>query len=118
MEKYTNIDEYIKNFPKETQEILQKIRKIITEQVPNFEETISYGIPTIKYKSKYVLYFAAFSKHVSVYPISGAMEEKYAEEIKKYRAGRGTLRFPLDKPIPYDFIKKIAKVRAKERISS
>lgn len=108
MNDYTNIDEYIANFPEDVQHILQNIRKIGHEIIPQAEETISYGIPTLKLNDKYVFYFAGYKKHVSVYPIP-PVPESFQKEIKPFIKGKGTLQFPLDKPIPFDLIKQFVK---------
>ncbi|MGH7196308.1 MAG: iron chaperone [Candidatus Saccharimonadales bacterium] len=115
MKPYKNIDEYIQNFPPSTQEILQKIRRVMHGVVPEAEEVISYGIPTFKLKGKPVAYFAGYEKHVSVYPVP-AGDEVFQKEIAPYRKGKGTLQFPLDKPIPYDLIEKVVKLLLKERL--
>jgi uncharacterized protein YdhG (YjbR/CyaY superfamily) len=108
-----NIDDYIAGFPPDVQEILEKIRATIHKAAPGAEERISYQIPTFTLKGQYVIYFAAFSKHVSVYPAPrGAAEFK--ETLSAYEGGKGTVRFPLDKRIPFGLISKIVKYRMKE----
>ncbi|HRN69671.1 MAG TPA: DUF1801 domain-containing protein [Candidatus Woesebacteria bacterium] len=108
MQPYTNIDEYIANFPEETQLILQKIRKIGHELISHAEETISYGIPTLKLNGKYVFYFAGYKEHISVYPILQVPEE-FFKKIQPFIKGKGTLQFPLSKPIPFNLIKQFVK---------
>lgn len=104
------IDEYNDGFPDDVQKILQKIRATIRKAAPKAEETISYAIPTYKLDGKPLIYFAAFKKHVSVYPAPrGAAEFK--EELKAYAGGKGTVQFPLDAPIPYELIRRIVKFR-------
>lgn len=110
------IDEYIGRFPAEVQAILQKIRTTIREAVPEAEETISYQMPTFKLRGKYLAYFAAFKHHIGFYPTPSGIEA-LKEEVAPYEAGKGTLRFPLDKPIPYELITKIIAVREKEVLS-
>jgi uncharacterized protein YdhG (YjbR/CyaY superfamily) len=107
------IDEYIAGFPKDVQEILQKIRWTIRKAVPDAEETISYKIPTFNLKGKYLIYFAAYKKHIGVYPVP-AGDAELNEELSVYQSGKGTLQFPLNKPIPYNLITKIVKLRVKE----
>src|SRR5688500_11117882 len=108
MTKVKTIDEYVKSFPDDVRHILQKIRSIIAHEMPTAEQTISYGIPTFKIDGKYVIYFAGWKKHVSVYPIPTG-DRAFQKEIAPYVAGRGTLKFSLDKPIPYELISKVAK---------
>ena len=103
------IDDYIKPFPESTKTILNKIHSIIKDILPKDAiETISYGIPTFKLNGKFVIYFAGYAKHISLYPIPHG-DEDFRQEIAPFIKGKGTLQFPLDKPIPYDLIKKVAK---------
>jgi uncharacterized protein YdhG (YjbR/CyaY superfamily) len=108
-----NIDDYIADFPADVQEVLQKIRITIKKAAPKAEEAISYKIPTFNLKGQYLIYFAAYKKHIGLYPVPSG-DEEFNQEISIYQAGKGTLRFPLDKPIPYKLISKIVKIRAKE----
>ena len=108
-----NIDQYMEGFPAEVQEILRKIRLTIKKAVPQAEETISYKMPTFNLKGQYLLYFAAYKKHIGLYPVP-AGDEEFNQTIAPYQAGKGTLQFPLDQPIPYKLIGQIAKVRAKD----
>ena len=110
------IDEYIAGFPKDVQEILEKIRMTIRKAAPDAEETISYLIPTFTLKGKYLIYFAAYKKHIAVYPVP-AGDAELNEELSVYQTGKGTLQFPLDKPIPYGLITKIVKLRVKENLA-
>lgn len=110
------IDEYMAGFPKDVQEILQKIRTTIKKAAPDAEETISYQIPTFTLKGKYLIYFAAYKKHIGVYPVPIG-DAEFNREVSAYQAGKGTLRFPFDKPIPYDLIRKIVKVKVKENLA-
>ena len=108
-----DIDEYISGFPQDVQEILQKIRGTIKKAAPEAEETIRYNIPTFYLKGQYLIYFAAFKKHISLYP-APIGNEQFREAIAEYASGKGTLQFPQDKPIPYGLIARIVKFRAKE----
>jgi uncharacterized protein YdhG (YjbR/CyaY superfamily) len=109
-----DIDEYIAGFPDDVQEILEKIRMTIREAAPEAEERISYQIPTFNLKGNLV-HFAAFKKHIGLYPAPRGVEE-FKEELSAYKGGKGTVRFPLDKPIPFDLISRIAKFRVKENL--
>lgn len=109
--KFTNIDEYIAGFPDDVQKILKRIRTTIKKAAPKAEETISYGIPTFKLNT-YLIYFAGFKKHVSVYPAPRSAPE-FKQELTGYGGGKGTVQFPLDNPIPYDLITRIVKFRMK-----
>jgi uncharacterized protein YdhG (YjbR/CyaY superfamily) len=111
-----DIDEYIAGFPPDVQDILQKIRMTIRKAAPQAEETISYKIPTFNLKGHYLIYFAAYKKHIALYPAPIGVPE-FEEEIAPYASGKGTLQFPLDKPIPYKLITKIVKYRRKEDLA-
>ena len=109
-----NIDEYIAGFPKEVQEILEKTRLTIRNAAPEAEERISYQIPIFTLKGNLV-YFAAYKKHISLYPAPRGIE-KFKNVFAAYKGGKGTVQFPLDKPIPYDLIGEIVKFRVEENL--
>jgi uncharacterized protein YdhG (YjbR/CyaY superfamily) len=110
-----DIDEYIAGFPIDVQERLQKIRMTIRKAAPEAEEKTSYQIPTFTLKGKYLIYFAAFQKHIGLYPAPRGIE-KFKKELSLYEGGKGTVRFPLDKPIPFGLIQRIVKFRVKENL--
>lgn len=104
---FSTIDEYINSFPEgEVKDKLVEMRAIIAKAAPEAEEAISYAIPTFKLNGKYVGYFAGFKDHVSFYPIPRD-DKKLITEMKPYTAGKGTLHFALDKPLPKELITKI-----------
>jgi uncharacterized protein YdhG (YjbR/CyaY superfamily) len=109
-----NIDEYIAGFPHDVQEILEKIRMTIRKAAPAAEETIKYQMPTFTLKGNLV-HFAAYKKHIGLYPAPRGIA-KLKNELSIYESGKGTLKFPLDKPIPFDLISKIVKFRVKETL--
>jgi len=109
-----SIDEYISTFPSNIQNILKKMRQTIRECAPGAEETISYQIPTFKLNGNLV-YFAAFKDHISFFPTSSG-REAFKKELSMYKGGRGTVQFPMDKPIPYNLVQKIVKYRVKESL--
>jgi uncharacterized protein YdhG (YjbR/CyaY superfamily) len=113
------IDEYIANFPNEIQDILNKIRHTIEQAAPEAEETISYKMPAFKLHNMDLVFFAAFQKHIGLYPPISAdpdddENEILIQDVSVYRGPKGNLKFPLTKPIPYDLITKIVKCRVKE----
>jgi len=112
---YQTIDEYIKAFPPEVQSILEKIRKTIRKAAPDATEAISYQMPTLKLNGNLV-HFAAFKNHVGFYPVPSGIDA-FKKELSPYIAGKGTLRFPLGQPIPYDLIEKVVAYRVKENMS-
>ncbi len=108
-----NIDAYIAVFPPEVQEILQKVRATIRRAAPEAGEAISYGIPTFKLNGRYLIYFAGYKQHIAAYPVPNG-DAAFNEEAATYQSGKGTLRFPLDKPIPYDFITRAVQFAIEE----
>ena len=109
------IDDYIDRFPAEVQTILQEVRRTIANAVPAAEETISYGIPTFTLGGRYLVYFAGWKHHISVYPVPTG-DATLIRDIEPYVAGKGTLKFPLAEPIPYDLIERVATVLIEERM--
>jgi uncharacterized protein YdhG (YjbR/CyaY superfamily) len=107
----TSIDEYIAGFPRDVRVTLQKIRLTIKKAAPDAQETISYQIPTFKLHGT-LISFAAFSKHIGLYPAPSG-SERFNRELSAFRASKSTVRFPLDKPVPYGLITRIVKLRVK-----
>ncbi len=112
--QFTTTDEYIGTFPKNIQDILEKLREVIRESAPEAEETIKYQMPTFKLKRNLV-HFAAWKKHIGFYPTSSAIEA-FKNELSLYVGAKGSVKFPIDKPIPFDLVRKIVKYRVKEEL--
>lgn len=112
MKKYSSIDDHIKGFPLNVQKILRKIRETIRKAAPKAEETISYGIPTFKLNGNLV-HFAGYEHHIGFYPGSKAIK-LFKKKLSKYETSKGTVRFSLEKEIPYTLIRDITKMRVKE----
>jgi uncharacterized protein YdhG (YjbR/CyaY superfamily) len=110
----TNIDQYIAGFPPDVQAILEKIRQTIKTAAPDAEETISYQMPTFRLHGNLV-HFAAFKNHIGFYPAPGGIVA-FQEELAPYKGGKGSIRFPLDQPIPYKLIGRIVAHRVKENL--
>ena len=100
------IDEFIAKYPAKVQAILQSIRQTIHEVAPQAKEKISYGIPTFELNGKNLVHFSAYEKHIGFYPGASPVAT-FADELKKYKTSKGTVQFPIDKPIPLYLIKKI-----------
>ena len=109
--KYETIDQYIADFPPELQELLQKVRKTIKKAAPEASEKISYGIPTFFLKGNLV-HFGGFKTHIGFYPGPGAIDQ-FKGEFSSYLQSKGTVRFPLDKPLPLELISRVTAVRVK-----
>ena len=111
-----NIDEYIAGFPNDVQEILEKVRATIRKAAPNAGETISYKMPTFTLNGNYLVFFSAFKKHIGFYPAPIGKAE-FKADLSLYGVGKGTAKFPLDKPIPFSLITRIVKFRVKENLA-
>ena len=109
-----NTDEYIADYPKDVQNILNKVRATIKKAAPKAEETINYGIPTFTLNGNLV-HFAAFKTHIGFYPTPSGIE-KFKKELSVYEGAKGSVKFPLDGPIPYALITRIVKFRGKENL--
>src|SRR5438876_7416184 len=108
--RFKTIDEYIQAFPKDVQGILKKMRQTIKEAAPGAVETISYQMPTFKLNAKGLVYFAAFKSHIGFYPIPSGIEA-FEKELSPYKQGKGSVKFPIDQPIPYDLVRRIVTFR-------
>lgn len=107
-----DIDAYISGFPKDVQTILRRIRATVHKAAPDAKEVISYRIPAFRLQ-RIVVYFAAFKHHIGIFPpVSG--DAALERSVARYAGPKGNLRFPLDRPIPYGLIARIAKLRAKQ----
>ncbi|HEU6440971.1 MAG TPA: DUF1801 domain-containing protein [Microvirga sp.] len=111
-----DIDAYIASFPEDVRAILEKVRATIRKAAPGAEETISYRIPTFTLNGNLV-HFAAFKNHIGFYPGPTGIEA-FKEELSAYEGAKGSVRFPLDKPIPLGLISKIVKFRVKESLEA
>ena len=111
-----SVDEYIGAFPEDVQSLLETMRQTIQNAAPQAEETIGYGMPTYRLKSNLV-HFAAYKNHIGFYPGAKSAIEAFKEPLSASPAvisGKGTLQFPLDKPIPFDLIAEIVKYRVEQ----
>jgi len=110
----TTVEEYLAALPKESRAALENLRKTIRAAAPHATETISYQMPAFKDHGRFLVSYAAFKDHCSLFPASKAVMEAHGEELKPYFSGKGTLRFTLDNPIPAALVKKIVKTRLEE----
>jgi uncharacterized protein YdhG (YjbR/CyaY superfamily) len=111
---FKSVDEYIATQPETVQPILEHVRGAIRKAVPRAEEVISYQIPAYKMNGGAVLYFAGWKQHYSLYPASDRLVKAFKGDLARYTVRKGTIRFPLDEPVPAKLIADIAKFRAKE----
>lgn len=111
---FTSIDEYIATFPPAIQKMLKDVRATIKAAAPDAEEKISYRIPTFALNG-YLVHFAAFKHHIGFYPTSSGIRE-FKKELSVYEGAKGSVRFPLDKPMPLKLISRIVKFRVAENL--
>lgn len=111
--RIASVDEYIATFPENVQKIMEQLRATIKKAAPEAGEKISYGIPTFTLNGKYLIYFAGWKHHISIYPIPTG-SDAFNKEVSQYVTGKGTLKFPLDKPLPLKLITKIVKLKIAE----
>ncbi|MDD4971677.1 MAG: DUF1801 domain-containing protein [Paludibacter sp.] len=112
MDKPTDIDAYIAGFPEPIQDLLQEIRATIKRTAPEAEEVISYGMPAFR-QNGILVYFAAFKNHIGFYPIPSGIEA-FREELSAFKGTKGSVHFPLDKPLPVELIARIVNFRIDE----
>lgn len=112
-----NIDEYIAAFPADVQKILQQIRSLIQKAAPQAEETIKYAIPTFTMEEINMVHFAAFKNHIGFYPTPTGIEA-FKKELSAFKGAKGSVQFPLDKPMPLALITRIVKFRVREILDS
>jgi uncharacterized protein YdhG (YjbR/CyaY superfamily) len=113
---FATVDEYIGSFPQDVQFALEEVRRTIHSAVPGAGETISYQIPTITVNGRYLVYFAGWKHHVSLYPLP-EVDEAFAEELTPYRSGKGTVKFPLGEPIPHHIIERLVTLLGQQRMA-
>ena len=107
------VDEYIKSFPENIQDRLRQIRAVIRKNAPEAEESMAYKMPAYKTNGKPLVYFAGFKNHIGFYATPTG-HAQFAKDLSQYRQGKGSVQFPLDKPLPLDLITKIVKFRVDE----
>ena len=112
---WKSIDEYLASFPEDTRKILEELRATINAAAPEAGEKISYNIPTFTLNGNYLIYFAGWKTHISIYPIPTG-SQAFNKQVSKYVEGKGTLKFPIDKPLPLKLITKIVKLNVAENL--
>lgn len=106
------IDAFIAQYPADTQKILQELRRVIQKEAPDAKEKISYGIPTFTFHGNLV-HFSAYPRHIGLYPGAGPIVV-FKKDLEPYETTKGTIRFPIDKPLPLTLIKRIVRFRVKQ----
>lgn len=113
--EFKTVEEYIASFPKEVQDILQEVRKIILQHAPSATEGIAYGMPAYKLNGKPLVYFGGYQKHIGFYATPTG-HSKFEAELAVYKQGKGSVQFPLKQPIPYELIGRIVDFRVEETL--
>jgi len=115
MSKNATVDEYIRSFPEDVQKMLEQVRKTVHKAVPGAEERISYGIPALRAGGRNVVFFSGWKDHIAIYPRPQHPAEDLEARLESHVTGKGTIRFDLDRPIPYDLIREVAEALRNER---
>jgi uncharacterized protein YdhG (YjbR/CyaY superfamily) len=114
MSRFKSVDEYIASHPEGVRATLQRVRSTIRKALPGAEEAISYQIPTYRLHGGYVVYFAGWKQHYSIYPVTGRLVAAFKDDLAPYEVDKSTIRFPLSEPVPVRLIARISKFLAKE----
>ena len=112
---YKTIDEYIANFPEDVQVVLEELRETVRKAAPDAHETIKYQIPTFV-QGGILVHFAGYKNHIGFYPTPSGIE-RFKQELSAYEGGKGSVKFPLGKPVPYGLIRQIVKFKVQENLA-
>ena len=112
---FKSVNEYIATHPKEVREVLQRVRSVIRKALPGAEEVISYQIPSYKLQGAYVVYFAGWKQHYSLYPATDRLVAAFKDDLAPY-VNKKTIRLPLSEPVPVRLIERVVKFLAKEAV--
>lgn len=110
-----DIDTFINTYPRDVQTILQELRQVIHDEVPEVKEKIAYGIPTFTFHGNLV-HFSAYNRHIGFYPGAAPIAE-FQKELRPYETAKGTVRFPINQPLPLDLIRKIIQAAVKRNLN-
>jgi uncharacterized protein YdhG (YjbR/CyaY superfamily) len=114
MKRYGTVEEYLVDQPKDVRATLERVRRSVLAVVPNATEKIGYGMPGFYVDGRPLVYYAAFKEHCSLFPASGAVIQRFADDLKGYGVAKGTIRFPIGEPLPAPLVKKIVKAKLEE----
>lgn len=112
-----DVDAYVAALPEAARAAVEELRRRARSVVPDGEESITYGIPTVKLDGAPVVYFAGYARHVSLHPVLEDLDEDLARDIAPYRSGRGTLKMPLREPVPFDLAERVMRTLLARRLS-
>ncbi len=114
MANYQDVNEYMAQLPEDRQAVMEQLRSTIRATSPTAKEAISYNMPAFRLDGKFLVSYEAYKRHYSLFPWSDAMLEELGERIRPYAVGKGTIRFPADRPIPLDLVTDIVRIRTRE----
>ena len=114
MAKYQDVDEYMGQLPDDRRAVMEQLRSTIRSAAPDASEAISYNMPAFRLGGRFLVSYEAFKHHYSLFPWSDDMVEELGEEMKPYAVGKGTIRFPADRPIPLELVARIVAIRNRE----
>jgi len=112
--KYQDVDEYMAQLPDDRRAVMEQLRSTIRSAAPDATEAISYNMPAFRLGGRFLVSYEAFKRHYSLFPWSDRMVEELGDEMKPYAVGKGTIRFPVDKPIPLELVTRIVEIRNRE----
>jgi uncharacterized protein YdhG (YjbR/CyaY superfamily) len=114
MGKPASVEEYLAALPEAPRAVLEKLRETVKASAPQATETIAYGMPAFRLHGRFLVSYAAYQDHCSLFPASAGMLEAYGDEVKPFFSGKGTIRFTVENPLPAALVKKIIKTRLEE----
>lgn len=114
MAKYANVDEYMAALPDDRRSVMEQVRSTIRAAAPDAIEAIAYNMPALRWQGRFLVSYEAYKRHYSIFPWTDGMVAELGEELTPYAVGKGTLRFPADRPIPLDLVTRIIEVRNRE----
>ena len=110
----TTVEQYLAALPHERRAVLEHLRQTVDQAAPEATETIAYGMPALRLDGHFLVSYAAYKKHYSLFPASGAVIEALGNELTPYHTGKGTIQFPADRPIPFALVSRIVGARLAE----
>jgi len=112
--KPTSIEEYLSALPEQRRAVIEQFRSIAREAAPSATEVIAYDMPSLRQNGRYLVSFGAFRGHYSLFPASHVIQSELGQEVALYVYGKGTFRFPESKPVPFELVRRIIRLRVRE----